>query len=314
MPQDLTIKMGGGYFFQSYSRIVRDLSPLIDLDEPAQVNVDMSTVSFMGPAALATTVAVLMGALDRGLVLSGDFIPPSRLAVARYLERMDFFKVLFHDPDFLMRAGGQRGEPKGLLECQHFVKDADLRPVMVSIIAAIEQSVSVDASALLALDDCLSEMLENVLFHAYTPQGGIAAVQYLKSTEELELAIVDLGIGIQGSLALNEQHANDAKQGDLAAIKMALTPNITSTPDRNSGWGLTFTELLLTANGGRLNVRSGAGNVMRGANTYDKVEEHALPGTVVAMRIKTNRRFDSRAAWDALDLLTGNVVDIDVGT
>jgi hypothetical protein len=94
---------------------------------------------------------------------------------------------------------------------------------------------------------------------------------------------------------------------DLAAIRLALVPTVTATPDRNSGYGLAFTQFLLGLNGGRLLVRSGYGHVQRGARTVDKIEEQYLPGTVVGLRIRTDRSFDFVRAWDQLTAALDNV-------
>jgi anti-sigma regulatory factor (Ser/Thr protein kinase) len=187
------------------------------------------------------------------------------------------------------------------MECQHFMNDAELRPLTASMLEAIQSKAPLDNEARYALDTCISEMLENVLFHADTPYGGVAAVQAFKSGE-LELAIVDLGVGIAGSLAKNPDYADRARKGDLTAIQTAMVPNVTSTPWRNKGWGLAFTELLLQFNEGRMIVRSGQGYVMRGAKSADKVDaDQPLPGTLVAMRIKIDQPLDYSKAWALLD-------------
>lgn len=183
---------------------------------------------------------------------------------------------------------------------EHFIDDSKLRDVTRSILDTIDSKADLDAAARYGLDTCLSEMLENVIFHADAANGGVTAVQAFASGE-LEVAIVDLGVGIPASLALNPDYADLATRDDLTAVQTAMVPNVTSTPWRNAGWGLAFTELLLGLNGGRLLVRSGAGHVMRGAKIVDRLDtDQPQPGTLVAMRIKTDRPLDYSRAWDLL--------------
>ena len=54
-------------------------------------------------------------------------------------------------------------------------------------------------------------------------------------------------------------------------------------------------------------VRSGFGHVQRGARTVDKLEDEHLPGTVVGLRIKTDRPFDFTLAWNQLTDALNNV-------
>jgi hypothetical protein len=166
MADELNLELAGGYYFHTFKRIVRDLQPLLTLTEPAKVTIDMSRLTFMGPAALALTAATL-NKVRTDLTLPGSVIvPPSAPGIYRYL---------------------------------------------------------------------------------------------------------------------------------------------TATPERNSGYGLAFTQFLLGLNGGRLLVRSGFGHVQRGARTVDKLEGEHLPGTVVGLRIKTDRPFDFTLAWNQLTDALNNV-------
>jgi hypothetical protein len=78
----------------------------------------------------------------------------------------------------------------------------------------------------------------------------------------------------------------------VAAIETALQPRVTATPERNSGIGLFVTKLLLRENDGSLLVRSGAGRVVGGVGECAESAEVHFPGTVVAMRARTDRPLD----------------------
>ena len=77
--------------------------------------------------------------------------------------------------------------------------------------------------------------------------------------------------------------------------------NVSSTPDRNSGFGLFVTTLLLRYNGGELLVRSGRGAVFRGSRQAEVRRDVALPGTLVALRVRTDRKLDINEAYRGLD-------------
>lgn len=301
--------MSGGYYFRQINRLIGDLEPLFALDrvgEKAVVEVDLSRLTFIGPCGLTVLVAILHKLRERGLTLPGGFIAqPGAPGIATYLHRIDFYKRLFDAEDWPDQVG--KSESPGMRECKHFPSEPDaedwtasLRAATHDLLAAIEEQISTDDAAHTSLDIALSEMTENVGYHASTTYGGFAAVQYLRHSSEIEVAITDLGVGIPESLSSNVKLAASVSN-DLLAIQIALTATITATPWRNSGYGLTFVQILLALNEGRLLVRSGRGHVLRGAKPSDRMVNQYLPGTLVGMRLRTDRPLDFQAAYDALN-------------
>jgi len=95
----------------------------------------------------------------------------------------------------------------------------------------------------------ISELVRNVLEHAYTDEGAIVAAQYFKKSNTIRIGIVDTGIGIKESIS-DSYRVND----DLEAIKLALIPGITGTTSRpggseqNAGAGLFFIKSIAYVN------------------------------------------------------------------
>jgi hypothetical protein len=303
------VALSGGYYFRQINRLIGDLEPLFELDrrgEGAIVEVDLSRLSFIGPCGLVLLVAILHKLRARGLTLDGGYIRrPRAPGIATYLHRIDFYKRLFDEQDWPDVV--EKSDVLGMRECRQFPSDADdedwstaLREVTQGLLAAIEELVPTDDAAHTSLDIALSEMTENVGYHAATAFGGFAAVQYPRHSSEIEVAIADLGVGIAESLRRNDRYAALVSD-DVIGIRIALTATVSSTPWRNSGYGLTFVQLLLALNEGRLLVHSGKGHVLRGANPSDRMVEHDLPGTLVGMRLRTDRPLDFQAAYEALD-------------
>jgi anti-sigma regulatory factor (Ser/Thr protein kinase) len=292
------VRLSGPYYLHTIRRLLRDLHPLFGLESPAVVRVDMSALTFMGPAAMALTLATLSKARAEGLMAPKSVIvAPRSRGMFTYLYRMDFIRVLFegvavHDPV-------ERHETTGLRECRHFLSEDECVVAARDLAEALEEKVSTDAMSKNSLYVCLSELTENVFFHAGTKHGGFAVAQPLTHSKEIEVAIVDLGVGIAASLRKNPQYAPDTTD-DLMAIKTAIRPTVTATPGRNSGYGLAFTRYLLQINQGHLVVRSGNGYLQDGAHRVERVVADMLPGTLVALRLRTDLPFDSTRAWDLL--------------
>ena len=295
---EVNVRLAGGYYFHTLKRAITELQPLFNVRKPARVVVDMSDLTFLGPAALALTAAALHRIYDAGLAEGGSYLrAPRNKAVFNYLHRVDLFRVVF-DAEF--PSPSERRETVGFRECQHFVEDEERRRVASSVLEVFDEVVTTDRAARTSLDLALDELTENVLFHADAPMGGYVAAQALSHSKEIEVGIVDLGVGIAGSLAKNPDYAQRV-QDDVSAITTALKPTVTATPGRNSGYGLTFTQFLMNMNEGRLLVRSGHGHVQRGDRVIEKFEEHPLPGTLVGLRLRTDKPFDFKKAYTLLN-------------
>jgi anti-sigma regulatory factor (Ser/Thr protein kinase)/anti-anti-sigma regulatory factor len=296
---EITVHIRNAHHLHSLSRTLKDLRPILDLSEPTVVNLDLSALTFIGPACLALMVAAVRRGRETDMIFSGKITYPNSVAARTYLHRMDVFRVLFEKEPVEVEDEVERHEAGGLKECEHFASAEGGRRVAKGLAKAIQEKVETDAVTANSLDVCLIELTENVYFHAGTPNGGFAAAQTFKNSQEIEIAIVDLGVGVAKSLSANPEHAEDAAD-DISAIKAAIQPLVTATPERNSGYGLALTRLLLELNDGRLIVWSGEGKVQLGEKSYEKRVDN-FPGTMVALRLHTDRPFDIATAYERLN-------------
>lgn len=104
----------------------------------------------------------------------------------------------------------------------------------------------------------ISELVRNVLEHAYSTEGAIVCAQYHKRGNKIRIGIVDTGIGIRKSI--NDSYPVTT---DIEAIKLALTPGITGTTrklggsEQNAGAGLFFIKTIAHFNRDPFVVYSG---------------------------------------------------------
>lgn len=296
---EITVELHHAHHLHSLSRTLKALRQVLDLQKPTVVTFDLSELTFIGPACLAFMVAVIRGGRESGMIYSGAIVYPESVAARNYLHRMDAFRVLFEKEPTDVADEVERHEASGLKECEHFASAEGGRRVARALAKAVQEKVQTDSVTANSLDICLIELTENVYFHADAPAGGFAAAQTFKNTAEMEIAIVDLGRGIQASLSANPDHADEAED-DISAINAAIKPLVTSTPERNSGYGLALTRFLMEIIDGRLIVWSGEGKVQFGENHIEKrVEE--MPGTIVVLRFHTDQPFDIAYAYERLN-------------
>lgn len=297
---EITVELTYAHQLHSLSRTLKALQPILELSEPAVIHLDLSRLTFIGPACMALMVATVRRARETGMLARGDVTYPTSVPVSTYLKRMDVIRVLFEREDVAIEDDVERSETEGLKECEHFSSDVGCARVAKGLAGAIQEAVKTDSVTSHSLQVCLNELTENVFFHAETEIGGFAAAQAFKNSQEIELAIVDLGVGIASSLSTNPEFA-DEFYDDLSAINTAIRPTVTATPERNSGYGLALTRLLLEINDGRLIVWSGEGKVEFGEKPTEKRVDR-LPGTAVVLRLHTDRPFDLETAYKRLKL------------
>lgn len=279
-------------------RLIQLLQPLLQLEEEARIDVDLSGLVSVSPSALALLIAALKRVADLDLIAEGSSIHrPLSPAVHNYLLRMNLIRVLLGEE---ASEPVKRREPKGFRPCEHFTGAHDYAAVAKNLTTALTERCVTDDVARASVRICLDEIAENVVHHADTPIGGFGAAQGWPRNNEFEMAIVDLGVGMRASLTKNPDHADIGD--DAEAITRALQPRVSATPERNAGIGLFITKLLLEANGGLLLIRSGYGSVHAGSVDRAALEDAELPGTLVALRARTDRPLDINSVYDHLEL------------
>jgi anti-sigma regulatory factor (Ser/Thr protein kinase) len=297
--ETLTIELSGAFSLKQgrLERMLRLLQPIFELEDEVIVRIDLSRLVSISPSALALLTAALHRVGAMGLTVDGSGItPPRSPAVRTYLQRMNLLRAV---PGYSHIAEKfERHEEHGFRGCLPFVDDSDYWQVAAELTDALCERCSTDEVAKAAVRVCLDEIAENVVHHAEAP-AGFAAAQGWRRTNEFEIAIVDLGVGIRASLTKNDAYSHITD--DAVAIDTALEPQVTSTPERNAGIGLFITRMVLQANGGSLLVRSGFGAVYAGVENRVETTDTQMPGTLVALRARTDRPFDLNAAYARLD-------------
>ncbi|MDO8489980.1 MAG: ATP-binding protein [bacterium] len=147
----------------------------------------------------------------------------------------------------------------------------------------------------------LSELIRNVLEHSLSKDGAIVCAQYYVKSHSIRIGIVDSGVGIWQTI--NKSHN---PKNDLDAIRMALTPGITGTTNReggteyNAGAGLFFVKSIATVNKDFFVVYSGHGFYKLLKRKGEEIVLHADP-------------FDDRHSKnDDMPSWQGTVVGIDL--
>lgn len=142
------------------------------------------------------------------------------------------------------------------------------------VVATLERRVECEAGVLDALSLCLYEALDNVFEHSQASCGYFMA-QIHRQNAQLTVCIVDTGIGARESF--NGSKYRPAS--DFDALTLAIQSGVSRTGDKR-GNGLYFLHETAQQNGGRLVLKSGAGNlrIERGNARGDNACKRAFAG------------------------------------
>lgn len=285
--------------------------------EPGPLQLDLSQVEFFDPYGMAGLTLFLNhlppSALPAQLLLknwpSDPAGPPSRLysGPVAYLSRMNFWDAVAPCLD----VGPERlpARPARVVDRSVLIEITILRTheaisAMLRKAGEILQNLSYIIAARGHILEVLSELCSNVLLHAQTEFGCVAAMQTYtrEGTRYIVMGIGDAGIGVRRSLAANATLANRLRT-DSQALIIAVQPGASRYDTVGHGGGLPRVLEIARRYNGRLAFRSGTGSLI-----YHGKEDHRrtfegppLLGTQLRISLpeavmKTDRPTDATAA------------------
>lgn len=209
--------------------------------------------------------------------------------VNRYLTRMDFYadlsdKVVLSKPAPRVRRNDRR---KSLIELLRIGCNTDAESVIVKAWEVTKGQFGPGPIAK-ACATALGAAIENVNDHSKSPVGAFVAAQRYQQTG-LELAVVDLGLGIPTTL---RSHPDYQRHTDLDAVRLSLADNVTSTGEDGRGGGLPeLVDAVQRAGDSTLTIRSGEAHLtinVRSGKTEEQSQTQAVhvPGTWISLRLQ----------------------------
>lgn len=109
-----------------------------------------------------------------------------------------------------------------------------------------------------SIQHIFSELIRNVLEHAYSEHGAVVCAQYFKTSNRISIGVADVGVGLKTSI-----RKSYSVMDDISAIKLALTPGVTGTTIRpggtaqNAGFGLFLIKSIAFVNANYFTIISG---------------------------------------------------------
>jgi len=283
MPETVTITISGALSWNSLPTFLSQLEPL-RAAPPEEVLLDLSTMTYCWPVGVATLAAAVFWLRQTG-VSRIRALPPRNVDAERYLTRIDFYRVL-NAPE---RMKFNRFDSSGrFVEVTQLTNVEDCNAVVAKVEAVFGQKMRLTKETKDALDFVVAELLENIFHHAESPAGGFLCCQAYPHS--LELAIVDLGRGIERALTDNPAALTVAREkGPLTA---ALEPRVTGRPQFNTGFGLFWTSQLIKENRGVLGIQSHGRKLLQSGGRIVETADGFWPGTAIHLSFKRDKTMD----------------------
>jgi anti-anti-sigma regulatory factor len=77
---ELSVSLRNAHHQHSLSRTLKDLKPILDLETPTSVTIDLSELTFVSPAPLALMVATIRRGRETGMIFNGSIVYPNSVA------------------------------------------------------------------------------------------------------------------------------------------------------------------------------------------------------------------------------------------
>ena len=284
-------------------------SQLRSLPQADEYLFDFERVGWVPPFSLLYVSSEIQRCVDR---LSSVKFSVCNHRHMSYAAHMGFFKA------FRVDFGNSPGEAQGsvthvpitLFECDELRQEAAKSHVQVAeTIEAKSQEISAilcqcDSGALFdTLVYALREVMRNVVEHSQSSQFGLCA-QYWPKAGNVEVGLIDRGIGIRAALSENPKLQTES---DRDALRLALMPGISGKAHKqrrgvrynvlaHSGFRLYMTSRLCR-NGGNFFIASGnCGLSLKGGEKFDV--QIPFSGTAIRLNLRVDAIQDLTSKLD----------------
>jgi anti-sigma regulatory factor (Ser/Thr protein kinase) len=149
----------------------------------------------------------------------------------------------------------------------------------------------VETSLLQAMSYCFYEVMDNVLIHSGKTVG-IVITNYSEEQHLIQILVADDGMGIQASLAQNNEYSSITEP---QALEYCIKDRVSD--GKGMGFGLYSTSRLINTAGHKLIIRSGSHTLT--ANGDMRVSEsEPWGGTIVYFELRANMDIDPSSVVD----------------
>lgn len=169
--------------------------------------------------------------------------------------------------------------------CIEMFDEKNIQQVYLRLVRVLIHQPEIETSLLQAMSYCFYEVMDNVLIHS-GKNNGIVITDYSEEQHIIRILVADDGIGIQASLAQNEEYAGIS---ETEALKYCIKDKVSD--GKGLGFGLYSTSRLINTAGHKLIIRSGS-HTLSANGDMSIYESHPWQGTIIYFEVRSNLEID----------------------
>ncbi len=245
------------------------ISDLENAQQGERLLFDARHVKWVSPYGLIGLLAAGQVSSDRTGLAPALEVPDSS-DVRSYLDRMDFWQNASTIYDLGARSTRPHGRSDALLEITPIRSHQDVHHVVERVreqaALILESRLHYPKPAVIQFSVMLSEVCQNILEHAEAVGWVCAQTYYWKrrlGRDVLVLAVMDVGLGFQGSLAAEHARRYGDRWSAATALEAAFLNGESRFRDPGRGQGLQAIRKQVTKWNGEVRIRSGDAMIAR---------------------------------------------------
>ncbi len=203
---------------ETFAGAFNQLALEVSMQPLNHVSIEIAGLVFAHPVELCLLRQLTVEAARLARSVSVNM--PTNPDVASYVQRMDAFACLPPNVTLASARSVKRNDLEDrLVEAFPIGSQTDVDRLATSIDKVAQARVEIPRPLKLGLVSAITEAASNVVEHAKSPSGGVAAAQYYSSRGSLQIAVVDVGLGIPTTL---KTHPHLADLSDTELVKAAF--------------------------------------------------------------------------------------------
>lgn len=286
--------------YKKIYELVLDLEKLQEeLKDDNIIALDFGNSNFINPWVYLIISSWIIHNKSNGLNFNFKLENINNKNVVDYASRINFFDLIGYKykENFIRHKSKGKFIPLNKINSNNLMTiPTEITKIFINL-CNLESKESEDENynIMYMIEYCLTEVIENIDRHSEAKTDGLIIVQPYKNNEEIDVCVVDTGIGIPNALRKTEKYRHLT---DKECVMYATDKNIKTEGLENEGQGngLYILKKLIKSMSGELRIISGNGAYVLNHNQETTFNLGCKwGGTIVQFKYKYSQKVDIRS-------------------
>lgn len=283
----MKIKMG----FSKIYELILDLIKLDkELKEHTDLILDFEYSKFIKPWVYLVISSWIIEKKKMGYDFNFQIENVKNISTLNYASRINFFKLIGYEYNEEFKRHNSKGNfiPLNKINSDNLlIIPTEITRIFINLCnLKIQEKEDKNYNITYMLEYCLTEVIENIDRHSESKSEGLIVVQPYKNSKEIDICIIDSGIGIPNALRKTEKYK---LLSDKECVNLSTHENVKTEGLENEGQGngLYILKELIKSMSGELGIISGRGMYILNSNGENAIDLGCnWNGTIVQFKYK----------------------------